>query len=191
MWAYCWISLCSYSVLSNYRDKTRDCACVMLMKMHVLFLQTLLRMLWDVKFCHKNVIKPVLAQNCQFGNFLTALGKRPLLIALSHTKLGRPAGRRLPAPTRRCNGLFRSLFRMLSGVKFCHKNVMKPVLVQNCQLRGFLTALGKCQLLIALSHNKLGRPAGRRFPAPIRRCTIVFFELCSECFETSNLVIKK
>ena len=152
-----------------------------------MFFLTSLRMLSDVKFCHKDVIKPVLVQNCQFWNFPTALGKCQLLIAPSHSASLGPAGRWLLEPSRRCYAFVWTSLRMPSDVKFRHKNVIKHFLIQNWQFRNFLTALGKCPLLIALSHVMAGRPAGCRLPKPIRRCS-VFLNFAQNAFRRQILL---
>ena len=120
-------------------------------KMHCFF-RTSLRMLSDVIFCHKIVIKSVWVQNCQFGNFLTALGKCQLLNRMIHSRswvalLG------VGSYSQQEDALFLLGFTQNAfNVKFCHKIVIKSVLVQGCQFENFLPTLGKCQLLNRMTH---------------------------------------
>ena len=83
-----------------------------------------LRIYSEALFLCKSAIKPVRVQNCQFGNFLTALGKCHLLNRMIHAKLGCPAGRRLLEPSRRCivfAGLASECFQTSNFVINCNK----------------------------------------------------------------------
>ena len=97
-------------------------------------------------------MKPVWVQNDQFWNFLTSLGKCPLLIALSQAHSSAALLGVGPWCQQEDAMFCLNFTQDAFGRQILSKNTIKLVCVQFDQFWNFLTSLGKCPLLIALSH---------------------------------------